>query len=249
MDGSGMGCSPAPGPKRHGADVGSRRPRWTAGAVSGDASTRRTGWGRRPDRGRVGTRGAPLPVFGCARRVPVQSLSPTHPRSVMSLWTPGGEHEVPREPAAPASEPESGAEPRGGPSNADLLASLSPEDRARLESLSPEEQARAMAQLREMAEEMVAVQRQMAEAPAAVVVANHAMGIYELATIHLRQQPPNLPEAKVAIDAFAALLEALRGRLGPDEPTLEQALQQIRMAFVQLQNAAGGAEPGDEPGA
>jgi hypothetical protein len=159
----------------------------------------------------------------------------------MSLWTPGGEHEVPREPAAP----EPGPEPSGGPTNADLLASLPPEDRARLEALSPEERERAMGQLRQMAEEMAAVQQQMAEAPAAVVVANHAMGIYELATIHLRQQPPNLAEAKVAIDAFGALMQSLQGRLGPDEATLDQALHQLRMAFVQLSQAAqGGPEAG-----
>ena len=156
----------------------------------------------------------------------------------MSLWTPGGEHEVPREPAAPGQE----AEETGVPSGADLLAGLSPEDRARLEAMSPEERARAMEQLRQMAEEMATVQRQMAEAPAAVVIANHAMGIYELATIHLRQQPPNLAEAKVAIDAFGALLESLKGRLGPDEPTLTQALDQLRMAFVQLKTAAESAE-------
>jgi hypothetical protein len=163
----------------------------------------------------------------------------------MSLWTPGGEHEVPREPAPQPPSDESGA--AGGPSMAELVASLSAEDRARLESLSPEEQERAIAQLRQMAEEMAAVQQQMAEAPAAVVIANHAMGIYELATIHLRQQPPNLPEAKVAIDAFGALLVALQGRLGPDEPTLTQALDQLRMAFVQLSGAAG--EAGGDPGA
>jgi hypothetical protein len=155
----------------------------------------------------------------------------------MSLWTPGGEHEVPREQAPEPPADEGGAD---GPSMAELVAGLSPEDRARLESLSPEEQERAMAQLRQMAQEMADVQRQMAEAPAAVVIANHAMGIYELATIHLRQQPPNLTEAKVAIDAFGALLESLQGRLGQDEPTLIQALDQLRMAFVQLSSAAGG---------
>ena len=164
----------------------------------------------------------------------------------MSLWTPGGEHEVPREPARePTSDPGAGAD---GPSYDELVASLPPEDRARLESLGPEERERAMAQLRQMAQEMADVQRQMAEAPAAVVIANHAMGIYELATIHLRQQPPNLPEAKVAIDAFAALLESLKDRLGPDEPTLFQALDQLRMAYVQLSSAAGG-ETGPEPAA
>ena len=164
----------------------------------------------------------------------------------MSLWTPGGEHEVPREPERGAGpEPGAGAD---GPSYEELVASLPPEDRARLESLGPEERERAMAQLRQMAQEMADVQRQMAEAPAAVVIANHAMGIYELATIHLRQQPPNLTEGKVAIDAFGALLESLKGRLGPDEPTLFQALDQLRMAFVQLSSAAGG-ETGPEPAA
>ena len=145
----------------------------------------------------------------------------------MSLWTPGGEHEVPREPAQPTA-------PARGPTDRPTTSwwpSLPPEDRARLESLGPEERERAMAQLRQMAQEMADVQRQMAEAPAAVVIANHAMGLYELATIHLRQQPPNLPEAKVAIDAFGALLESLKGRLGPDEPTLFQALDQLRMAL------------------
>jgi hypothetical protein len=162
-----------------------------------------------------------------------------------SLWTPGGEHKVPPpEPGRPEPSSAPGTDAGEGPSYADLVASLSPEDRARLEALSPEEQERAMAQLREMAQEMADVQRQMAEAPAAVVIANHAMGIYELATIHLRQQPPNLAEARVAIDAFGALIESLQGQLGPDEATLVQALQQIRMAYVQLQRDADAAEPG-----
>jgi hypothetical protein len=159
-----------------------------------------------------------------------------------SLWTPGGEHKVPpREAGGPAAEPSPAPEGGGGGglSYQDVLASLPPEDRARLEAMSPEDRERALAQLHQMAEEMAEVQRQMAEAPAAVVIANHAMGIYELATIHLRQQPPNLTEARVAIDAFGALLGALQGKLGPDEATLIQALQQLRMAYVQLQNESG----------
>ncbi len=62
-----------------------------------------------------------------------------------------------------------------------------------------------------MATEMAQVREQLASVPAAVVVANHAMGLYELAAIHLRQQPPNLAEAKVAIDAFGALSGSLEG--------------------------------------
>ena len=79
--------------------------------------------------------------------------------------------------------------------------------------------------------------------PAAVVVANHAMGLYELAAIHLSQQPPNKAEAKVAIDAFGALVEALQGRLGSDEPVLVDALSQLRLAFVQVAAATSDASP------
>ena len=111
--------------------------------------------------------------------------------------------------------------------------------RSQLAALSPEEREQAEAQLREMLE----VQQQMAQTPAAVIVANHAMGMYELATIHLRMQPPNFAEAQVAIDGFAALVEALKGKLGEDESTLVDALAQIRLAFVQLKTAVEGAEP------
>jgi len=166
----------------------------------------------------------------------------------MSLWTPGGEHEVPRErPATTApSGPPAGADPSAGEpqgvSEEQLLAALAPEDRAQLAAMGPEERARALAAIQEMVE----VQQQMATTPAAVVVANHAMGMYELATIHLRQAVPNFSEAQVAIDGFAALVDALQGKLGEDEATLVNALTQIRMAFVQLKAAADAGELGPQ---
>jgi hypothetical protein len=132
----------------------------------------------------------------------------------MSLWTPDGEHRVERD--KPTDEP-------NGDRAEDPLAGLSPEER---------EQARAMAA------EMDDVRQQLASVPAAVVVANHAMGLYELAAIHLSSQPPNFAEAQVAIDAMAAIVEGLRGRLGENESTLVDALGQLRMAYVQLHGAA-----------
>jgi len=136
----------------------------------------------------------------------------------MSLWTPDGEHRVERE--EPATRGDAGPEDDGA---ADPLAGLSPEER---------EQARAMAA------EMDEVRRQLASVPAAVVIANHAMGMYELAAIHLSSQPPNFKEAQVAIDAMAAIVEGVKGRLGENEPTLVDALAQLRLAYVQLQGAA-----------
>jgi hypothetical protein len=145
----------------------------------------------------------------------------------MSLWTPGGEHPVDR---GPASEEREQFEDE--------------HDEDPLAGLTPEERERAMA----MAAEMDEVRRQLASAPAAVVVANHVMGLYELGAIHLSAQPPNFGEAQVAIDAMGAIVETLRGRLGDNEPTLVDALGQLRLAFVQLRSgAAGGADTSTEP--
>ncbi len=135
----------------------------------------------------------------------------------MSLWTPGGEHPVDREPPSSARPDETVDEAEDDP----------------LAGLTPEERERAMA----MAAEMDEVRQQLASVPAAVVVANHAMGLYELAAIHLSSQPPNYAEAQLAIDAMGAVVEGMRGRLGDNEPTLVDALGQLRLAFVQLRSS------------
>jgi hypothetical protein len=82
----------------------------------------------------------------------------------------------------------------------------------------------------------------VAAAPAAQVVANHAMGLYELAAIHLSSQPPRFDDAALAIDALGALVEGLDARLGEAAPVLREALQQIRLAFVQLKAATSPGE-------
>lgn len=74
----------------------------------------------------------------------------------------------------------------------------------------------------------------LAEIPAATVVANHAIGLYELAAIHLSSQPADLVQASLAIDALGGVLDAVGARLGDDGSTLEQALTTIRLAFVSL---------------
>lgn len=130
----------------------------------------------------------------------------------MSLWTPDGEHEVPRD-RGPAAEPTDGVP--GAPS---------------FDDLTPEERAQAEA----MAAELAEARARLAETPAAIVVANHAMGLYELAAIHLSNDPPNLEEAKTAIDAMGAVVDALPGRLGEHEDTLKAARSQIQLAYVEL---------------
>jgi hypothetical protein len=88
-----------------------------------------------------------------------------------------------------------------------------------------------------LAEELAAMQTELAKTPASVVVANHAVGLFQLAAIHLNQRPPNLDDGRLAIDAMAALVDGLAGRLGEDEASLRDALGQVRMAFVALQDA------------
>jgi hypothetical protein len=85
--------------------------------------------------------------------------------------------------------------------------------------------------------ELDAMRQQLANTPAEVVMANHCYGIFELATIYLSHTPPMLFEARLAIDGLGALLEGVKGRLGEAEPSLFQALSQLRIAFVQLEGA------------
>jgi hypothetical protein len=89
---------------------------------------------------------------------------------------------------------------------------------------------------------MEELRRQLSEAPVEVVIANHAFGLFELAALHLSLQPPQLVEARTAIDALGALVEGMVGRLGEPEAQLIQGLAQLRMAFVQLQRATAAHE-------
>jgi hypothetical protein len=92
--------------------------------------------------------------------------------------------------------------------------------------------------------EVDALRQQLSSTPAEVVMANHCYGIFELAAVYLSQTPPMLFQARLAIDGLGALLDALKGRLGGAEPSLLEALSQIRLAFVQLDGAQQAAAEG-----
>lgn len=156
-----------------------------------------------------------------------------------SLWTPSGEHPVDRDAASEPAAADQSAQ--ADPTLDDVIAASLPEGMS-LDDLSPEERARAEAMVKEMAE----ARERLVATPAAVIVANHGMGMYELAALHLAEQPPNLGEATVAIDGLAAIVDGLEGRLGEAEPTLREALDQVRMAFVQLKSRSAGDSAGPE---
>ena len=94
----------------------------------------------------------------------------------------------------------------------------------------------------ELQAELRAMQEQMVRTPAAIVVANHCIGLVELAALHLGQNPPNLADAQIAIDALAGILDALGSRMGENAPPLRQALNQMRMAFVEAKAASARGE-------
>ncbi|MBO0692388.1 MAG: hypothetical protein J2P58_05790 [Acidimicrobiaceae bacterium] len=135
-----------------------------------------------------------------------------------SLWTPDGERPIPR--AGPDPETRAAEQAEREPTDAELAA----EDTA-------------------LAEEMKHLQDELVAAPVEAVIANHAVGLFNLAGLHLSQEPPHLDEARLAIDALAALVEGLAGRLGPDESTLRDGLAQLRLAFVQISAAHRSGPP------
>jgi hypothetical protein len=135
-------------------------------------------------------------------------LSDGEDTSVSGLWTPSGEHHPE---ADETSEPAAPADARAGaPSEVDEAA---------------------------LAEELRRVRAELAATPVVDILANHAVGMWQLAVLHLTPEEgasPNLDEASLAIDALAALVETLGDRLGQHADPLRDALAQLRLAFVQV---------------
>lgn len=134
-----------------------------------------------------------------------------------SLWTPYGE----RQPEPGASQP-AGTAPGGD--------SGRPSHEPGQDEVSEDEMREAMARL--------------AQTPVRDIVANHAIGLWELAVLHLGlggAAQVNLDEAKLAIDAMAALVDGVGDRLGEHASPLREALSQLQVAYVQIKEAVANA--------
>ena len=94
-------------------------------------------------------------------------------------------------------------------------------------------------------EELRQVAQHLAAAPVEDVVANHCYGLFELAALHLSQQPPQLDKARLAIDALGLLVDGLGDRLGQHAGALAEGLSQLRLAFVRI--AAAGPVSDEQP--
>ena len=128
-----------------------------------------------------------------------------------TIWTPGGEY-VPREepPQQPTAPPGPGPAEGREPTEQEIQAAL-------------------------------AEARRVLHTPVIEHIGGHAMAMFELAALHLEreaatggEEKPDLAEAALAIDAMAALVEGLGEKLEPYRGQLEGALNQLRMAFVEL---------------
>ena len=100
----------------------------------------------------------------------------------------------------------------------------------------------------EPSEEEIAAVRELharlAATPVADVIVNHAVGIWQLALVHLgvvtppgpdgTRPPADLASAGLAIDALAVLVEGLAERLGDGEEMLREALAQAQMLYVEV---------------
>jgi hypothetical protein len=153
-----------------------------------------------------------------------------------SLWTPSGEHPVDRPGADPASRsadaPPAAASPPGPGAPPDTDRELTPEERAAAE---------------EYARQVDAAREQLLGTPAGLVVGQQALQFYDLAALHLSQTEPRLDDARIAIDALAAVVDAVGPRLGEAEQALRQALNQIQLAFVEVSRRSAEGSAGESP--
>ena len=126
----------------------------------------------------------------------------------MTIWTPSGERPIRKDDPTPPSQPPPAA-------------------------AGPADEADPQAVDENMAAHMEAMQQQLLRTPAAIVLVNHCVAFYELAVLHLSQDPPHTDDARIAIDALAAVVEGLGPRLGENERPLRDALSQLRLAFIE----------------
>lgn len=156
--------------------------------------------------------------------------------TMSSLWTPDGERPVPpRDTGTPAATPTDHPNgPAGGaPEVSEALRTAASQLGVDLESMSPED----IAQLESEMAEMMRARREMAETPAADMVANHMMRLFDLTMIYLEADPPRFSDATTVIESFRAVLDHTGDRLGAHAELLNDALNQMQMVFVQVKES------------
>ena len=101
------------------------------------------------------------------------------------------------------------------------------------------------------ADQLEQLREQLASVSAGDVVAEAALSLIALAYVRLGIPPEqharfrDLDAARLLVDALGGMLAATEGRLGPPEPSLREALANLRLAFADV-SAHLDAHPEDE---
>jgi len=117
----------------------------------------------------------------------------------------------------------------------------SPEDASDVPSIPPD--APSTEEEAALAAEMQRVRAELMTTPVIDIVANHALGLWQLAVLHLTPDAgtePDLDQAAIAIDAMGGIVDGLGDRLGANAEPLREALSQLRLAYVQVRERGGG---------
>lgn len=97
------------------------------------------------------------------------------------------------------------------------------------------------------------LREQLASVSAGDVVAEAAMSLIALAYVRLGIPPEqharfrDLDAARLLVDALGGMLSATEGRLGAPEPSLRDALANLRLAFAEVAATGGGSAPRTPP--
>ena len=87
--------------------------------------------------------------------------------------------------------------------------------------------------------DLSAIEAELADLRARLAAPSEAAGneaaLEQIAALHLRVDPPNLEEARLPIDAMGLVVDNMGDQLH-EGATLTAALQQIRMAYVEVHN-------------
>jgi len=89
-------------------------------------------------------------------------------------------------------------------------------------------------------EQLEQLREQLASVPAGDVVAEAAVPLVTMAYVRLGLPPEqyarfrDLDAARLLVDALGGLLSATEGRLGAPEPSLRDALANLRLAFAEV---------------
>lgn len=174
----------------------------------------------------------------------------------MSLWTPDGERPVRRGPAGPSGDDGGPA----APSVEELLELVAaangvpldalPEDRRReleahVRGLDEADRTRLALEMAQLAE-MQQVRAELVEIPGEVHVVRFIQQFVEsfldLTAGYLQTDPPKFADAATVIAAIDTVLDAFDTQLGDQRANVDQAVAQLKSAFVQLQQQHGGTD-------